>query len=558
MNKAQKEVLKASLNDEKRTIRELKQVYKKAKEDVEERIRQLSSRTDMENIQSIIYQKKYQEALKKQLDDVLDKLNTSQYDTISEYLHGCYETGYIGTMYDLQHQGIPITVPINQKKVVTAIQTDTKLSSRKYRGNPLKGRLEEDIGHLKTVIRAELSRSVANGASWNELAVKIAKGMNNPFDKAYRNALLIARTEGHRVQQTAQLEACHTAKDKGADVVKQWDSTLDGKTRPEHRKADGQIRELDEPFDVWGEKMDAPAVGGSAKNVCNCRCGLLQRARWALDEAELEELKKRAEFFELDKSESFEDFKQKYLKLPQNADKMELKTIKDCSSFADLKKYFKDNYDIETDDDVTKLNFDKVKSAMNGVDATIKRYPQLSNQIQRFGTWDAGMMCTDGRTIYFNPRSFRHADEDEYIWGFDYEYHAGSHEVGHCIDMILCQDKWLKENPSSSQDLYDRKTYQYAKLEYWDKNSVSRGIVTKAINNVKKDHPELKNKTASHFRGSISDYSLSSTAETVAEAVGTAIVWEEHPPSDRMKQSTKYYMVEEIMKIIDERMGSIK
>ena len=225
----------------------------------------------MENLQTIIYQKKYQEALKKQLDDILDKLNSNQFDTISEYLNVCYENGYVGAMYDIQHQGIPITVPINQKQVTKAIQTDTKLSSRKYKGNPLKGRLAEDVDKLKNSIRAELSRGIANGSSWNDIAVKIATGMNNPIDKAYRNALLIARTEGHRVQQSAQLDACHVAKSKGADVVKQWDSTMDKKTRPAHQLADGQIRELDEPFDVWGEKMQAPAVGGSAKNVCNCR-----------------------------------------------------------------------------------------------------------------------------------------------------------------------------------------------------------------------------------------------------------------------------------------------
>ena len=512
----------------------------------------------MENIQSIIYQKKYQEALKAQLDDILDKLNSNQFDTVSDYLKVCYENGYIGNMYDLQHQGIPMTVPINQKKVVTALQTDTKLSSSKYKGNPLKGRLEEDIDRLKTVIRAELSRSVANGSSWNEVAVKIAMGMNNPFDRAYRNALLIARTEGHRVQQTAKLDACHVAKSKGAEIVKQWDSTLDGATRPAHREADGQIRELDEPFDVWGEELEAPAIGGSAKNVCNCRCQLLQRARWALDEDELKTLQERAEFFGLDKSESFEDFKEKYLKLPKNADKMELKTIEDCSSFADLKKYFKDNYDIEVEDDVTQLNFDKVKSAMNGVDATIKRYPQLSNQITNFNTDRHGMMCTDGTTISFNPSSFGKADKSEYDFGFGYEYFAGSHEAGHCIDMILCQDRYLKDNPSWNLGLYDSKTQRYAKWEYWDRNAVSRGIVTKAINNVKKEHPELKNKTASYFRGSISNYSLSSTAETVAEAVGTSMDWEITPPTDRMKQSTKFYMVEEIMKIIDERMKVIK
>ena len=411
MNKAQKEVQKASLNDEKKVIRELKQVYKKASEDVEERIRQLSSRTDMENIQSIIYQKKYQEALKKQLDDVLNKLNTNQFDTISDYLNVCYETGYVGTMYDLMNQGIPMTVPINQKKVVQAIQTDTKLSSRKYKGNPLKGRLAEDIDHLKTVIRAELSRSVANGSSWNELAVKIARGMNNPFDKAYKNALLIARTEGHRVQQTAQLEACHNAKDKGADIVKQWDSTMDRKTRPAHQEADGQIRELDEPFIVWGEEMDAPAVGGSAKNVCNCRCGLLQRARWALDEEELETLKKRAEYFKLNKDDSFEEFKEKYLKLPEKADVVEveelfeskMKVIQDRvksqgkateDDIHEAGKLVKDALDLENINAEAKKKFAEVEGKLQPLREKIDKYQKEIDNLTKgfeFDPWEALM-----------------------------------------------------------------------------------------------------------------------------------------------------------------------
>lgn len=59
--------------------------------------------------------------------------------------------------------------------------------------------------------------------------------------------------------------------------------------------------------------MQAPGVGGSAKNVCNCRCCLLQRAKWTLDEKELETLKERAEIFGLDKTDDFEEFKKKYL-----------------------------------------------------------------------------------------------------------------------------------------------------------------------------------------------------------------------------------------------------
>ena len=116
----------------------------------------------------------------------------------------------------------------------------------------------------------------------------------------------------------------------------------------------------------------------------------------------------------------------------------------------------------------------------------------------------------------------------------------------------------VKSIKASNLGLYDSKTQRYAKWEYWDRNAVSRGIVTKAINNVKKAHPELKDKQAWYFRSSISNYSLESTAETVAEAVGTAIEWDKEPPTDRMKNSTKFYMVEEIMKIIDERMKVIK
>lgn len=41
----------------------------------------------------------------------------------------------------------------------------------------------------------------------------------------------------------------HTAKDKGADVVKRWDAMLDGLTRPSHRAVDGEIRDLDKQWD---------------------------------------------------------------------------------------------------------------------------------------------------------------------------------------------------------------------------------------------------------------------------------------------------------------------
>ena len=318
MNKAQKEVQQAQLNDEQKVIKLLELVYEQAKKDCEQKIRELSARTDLENLQSIVYQKEYQQMMVDQLEAMLYDLHEGQFTTIADYLEQSYINGYVGMFYDLQSTGIPLVIPIQQDQVVKALKTNSKLSSGLYK------RLGEDVDYLKRSIRAELSRGISSGSSWNEMALRIAKGMNSPFRKAYNNAIRIARTEGHRIQNEAALDGQHEAKKKGADIVKQWDSTLDGRTRDEHRECDGQIREIDEPFDVGGEKMQAPGIGGSAKNVCNCRCCLLQRAKWALDEDELEELKERAAFFGLDKSKDFEEFKQKYCQLPENADTMEV------------------------------------------------------------------------------------------------------------------------------------------------------------------------------------------------------------------------------------------
>lgn len=322
MNKAQKAVIQSQLNDEKHTIELLKRVYTQARQDCENKIRQLSSRTDFENLQSIIYQKQYQEALKKQLEGILDNLQSEEFTSITDYLQKSYHNGYAGVMYDLAKQGIPLIMPINQNQVVKALQIDSKLSKGLY------ARLGEDVNYLKRSIRAELSRGIANGSTWNEMAGKIAKGMNSPFNTSFNNAIRITRTEGHRVQQSAALNAQYRAKEKGADIVKQWDSTLDRRTRPHHRMLDGQIRELDEDFEVDGLKAQAPGHFGKPKEDINCRCCLLQRARWALDDDELKTLQERAASFGLDKTKDFEEFKKKYLSASGEEIKKQISDVK--------------------------------------------------------------------------------------------------------------------------------------------------------------------------------------------------------------------------------------
>ena len=276
MNSREKEVIQAGLSDEKHTIKQLERIYEQARKDCEQKIADLNARTDLQNIQSIVYQRQYQEALKKQLDSVIDNLHGNSFTTVSDYLGKCYDNGFYGTLYDLQGQGVPLIFPMRQDQVVKALEIDSKLSK------PLYKKMGEDVDTLKKSIRAELSRGVANGSSYMEIATHIANGMNSPFNKAMNRTFLITRTEGHRVQEQAAMDVRFRARDAGADILKQWDATLDDKTREWHADADGQIRELDDFFIVDGEQMEAPGIGGSAHNVCNCRCFCSQRARWAL------------------------------------------------------------------------------------------------------------------------------------------------------------------------------------------------------------------------------------------------------------------------------------
>ena len=207
-------------------------------------------------------------------------------------------------MYYLQGQGIPIVVPIDQKQVVIAIQHETKLSEGLYTA------LGKDTSRLSKQIASEISRGISNTATYEEMTRNIASLSNIPRNNAAR----IARTEAHRIQNKATADAQRKAKAKGAEVVKQWDASLDGKTRDTHRQLDGQIRELDEPFEVAGMEAMQPGDFGNPAEDCNCRCCLLQRARWALGEDELNTLKERAEYFGLDKSKDFANYKSKYLK----------------------------------------------------------------------------------------------------------------------------------------------------------------------------------------------------------------------------------------------------
>lgn len=319
MNNRQKLVQKQFLNNEEAVIKRLGQVYGQSLKDVNEKIKNLTFKindlqqqydwmddTDPEKakvksmIQSKIYQKKYQEQLQFQLDGILNQMQTKSYLAVSDYLDECYTDGFIGTQFDAVGQGVPIITPIDQESMVRAVQLDSKISKGLYT------RLGEDVSLLKKKITAEVSRGIATGMTFKQ----VAKQLEGQSRIGYNKAVRIARTEGHRIQCTATMDAMTAAKEKGANVVKQWDTTLDSKTRESHQAVDGEIRELDEAF---SNGLDFPGdPSGGAAEVVNCRCALLQRARWAL-EGDDPVFRMDNETGELIECKNYAEFKEKYL-----------------------------------------------------------------------------------------------------------------------------------------------------------------------------------------------------------------------------------------------------
>ena len=324
MKNYEKEVLKARLDAEANELKHLKAIYNKASEDIIKKIEISNGKINVllsnwDNLteeeksiyQSQIYQRDFQKSLKTQIDGFLKDLNSKQYATMTEYMEDCYKNGYLGAMYSIHKQGIPIISPIDQKKVTKAMFTDSKISKKLYT------KLGEDVEVLKKRIANNISRGIATASDYKVIARNIAADSNVGFNRAMR----ITRTEGNRISNESAYDASMSAKDKGADVVKSWDAALDGRTRESHARVDGEIRELDEKFSN-GLKYPGDSSGGAAE-VVNCRCALLQRAKWALDDDELETLKERAAFYGLDKTNDFNDFKNKYLKAAKTIENSE-------------------------------------------------------------------------------------------------------------------------------------------------------------------------------------------------------------------------------------------
>lgn len=127
----------------------------------------------------------------------------------------------------------------------------------------------KDFKWNKKKFNSEITQGILQGESVQKMAKRMERVMGMNRGTAIRNA----RTATTSAQNSGRMSAYRRAEEIGIGVKKAWMATMDAHTRHSHRQLDGQIRDLDEPFDSeHGPIMEPGDPYADPADLYNCRC----------------------------------------------------------------------------------------------------------------------------------------------------------------------------------------------------------------------------------------------------------------------------------------------
>lgn len=263
MSKYQKEIESLLNKSESNINQELQALYKELANEMTKEIIELNDQIEKDDNFSKKLQKELLEFIRSQMYAKANQLEENQRQIMYDFLKHNASTAYNELFYEFEmSEEIPLSFALlTDKQIATIINTPIA-------GRKLSTRLKGNSTKMKKNLNRVLTRGFSKGWSTQKMAAQIAEiGAAN-----YRRAMNIARTESGRVTSVTRQQSQKHAKDLGIKAEKKWISTIDGDTRNNHRKLDGQIRAIDEYFEVGGLKTLQPHMFGIASEDCNCRC----------------------------------------------------------------------------------------------------------------------------------------------------------------------------------------------------------------------------------------------------------------------------------------------
>lgn len=128
----------------------------------------------------------------------------------------------------------------------------------------------KDIRWQEGQIQSITLQSILQGESIPNMTKRIAETLG---EINHKSTIRYARTAMTSAQEQGRAHAYQRAEDMGIDMKREWRAVFDMRTRHAHRQLDGQLRGIDEPFEVDGEEImfpGDPAAPGYL--IYNCRC----------------------------------------------------------------------------------------------------------------------------------------------------------------------------------------------------------------------------------------------------------------------------------------------
>ena len=234
------------------------------------------------------------EALKTNINTELAAVYAKNEDLLKKYTIGIYEDNYY-TMGFIGENAYDINLTfdfVNRRNIITALNTNPAS------GIKLNDILSKNLGATRKKINGAINRTITQNRTLGQLTKDIRNVLfeqrGNVVHGDAARAFRIARTETGRIKNAARMDSINNISEQLEDqeqlkMKKQWLSTLDDRTRPDHVRADGQnidqkgvvrtdggsIIAKDGLFHVGGHAAPAPQQFGIAAQDINCRCTVI-------------------------------------------------------------------------------------------------------------------------------------------------------------------------------------------------------------------------------------------------------------------------------------------
>ena len=369
----------------------------------------------------------------------------------------------------------------------------------------------KDLAYNKKQVTSAITSGIIKGES----IPKIASNLQSTIKSLNQSsAVSAARTAAIAAQNTGSLSSMKRLAEMGIEVQKEWVATLDVRTRPSHRALDGQRRNLDEAF---SNGLQYPGASGNPAERWNCRCKI--KAYMPKYDSEDEP---RLTYSEWKSNKKLADNTNSKGNDKSYSTEKQLSNSKviNCKDFDELANYFHDNYNIDIEDAVKKLDFESVLDGLTGVDYILKEFPQAAGSLVKIYSSSGGFMSTNPagkigfNSLYYNDRQdlinrISAASNIGYYVKNASAQTIGSHEAGHILELALIQ-KSVKSGKYSDADFA------------WDHCSEANRIVTAAYNSLfsKAMRGEITTFSSKNgFISQISEYAKVDDSECMAECI---------------------------------------